>query len=64
MKDDVPSLLSLSDLKKHCLDFRVLDNRIDWFGTSQRLHYINGFLIHKWNRIDMDQALYTEIELQ
>jgi hypothetical protein len=64
LKADVPTLLSLRDLKRHELDLRVLSNTIEFGGRSQSLLLEKGFLVHRWDREDATHVLYTEEDLR
>lgn len=63
-ESDTPTLLSLRDMKENALDLRVLYDRIDHGGRSQKLHFIGGFLIHKWQPNETDYGLFTEADLR
>ena len=62
--EDVPSLLSLADIKRNMLDVKLLENRIELDGKSQGLVFENGFIIHRWRNTDTLSALYTEQEIR
>jgi hypothetical protein len=64
IKEEVPSLLSLADIKRNMLDVKLLENRIEFGGKSQGLVFENGFLIHRWRDTDTLNALYTEQEIR
>ena len=64
MKENVPTLLSLADIKKHALDIRMLENCVVYKNSQQKLKLINGFLVQMWNRDDNHaSALFTADEL-
>jgi hypothetical protein len=64
IEGNVPSLLSLADVKRNMLDVKMLENRIEVGGKSQPLTFENGFLVHKWKNSDVFRALYTEAEVR
>ena len=58
--DTVPTLLSLSDMKRIGIDMSIQRNCVSFLGKEQKLVYENGFLYHRWRS---DYALYTTSEL-
>lgn len=63
MDTDCPTLLSLQEMKQNSLELRVLTNSVDLFGKSQPLCFVNGFIVHNWNRDDAGSFFFTEDEL-
>lgn len=64
LKDNVPSLLSMKDMKENGLDFSIQDEVVRFKNAEQDLSMENYFLVHRWKSDDLNFALYTESELR
>jgi len=60
IEDDVPSLLSLRDLKQTGVDLSIQRDCLSFIGREQKLIHENDFLYYRWTP---DIALFTYAEL-
>ncbi len=64
MKDNVPTLLSMKDMKDNGLDLSIQKEELYYKHLTQQLSMENYFLIHRWGKGDIAYSLYTESELR
>lgn len=60
IEDEVPTLLSLRDLKSTGIDMSIQQNCLMFMGKKQRLVHENDFLYYRWSP---DVALFSHAEL-
>jgi hypothetical protein len=63
MKESVPTLLSLKDLRRTGVDLSIQRNVLTLMGQEQPLSTKDDFLWHRWHQSDAG-ALFTESELK
>ena len=64
LQDTCPSLLSLRDMRQNGLDLSIQQHLLYFKHKCQDLLLENDFLKYKWNKADVDYALYTDVELR
>ena len=64
LQDTCPSLLSLKDMKQNGLDLSIQQHLLYFKYKCQNLIFENDFLKYKWNKADVEYALYTDVELR
>lgn len=63
MPDNVPSLLSMKDMKDNGLVISIQQEKISYKQNFQKPILENYYLIHRWTVEDMTRVMYTEEEL-
>lgn len=61
---DVPTLMSMKDMKESGIDISLQNETVLFAGRTQKLQLENYFLKHRWGPSDLSFALYTEDELR
>jgi len=64
VSNEIPTLLSMKDMKDIGLDISIQEEVVKYKHLHQPLVMENYFLIHRWSRGDVAYSLYTETELR